>query len=738
MAQTDANIHHIRRKTLLTYAASLAILLAVSFFLAYFRYNRNVYHIQFFGSYIVNMMGKTFFENMFFVTMTATVFCYTLIVGRGDVLSSSGQRLLFHQLVSSGVVILTFLTFLNVLAVEWFIPRYNDKLDLLSNSTLRANTALRTANSLYETANYEKSIKYYQEYLSIINDTDIEARLREVKNKINIPKQLDIVYYNRIIASLSSDSDAEFIDTMYQRKVNNTRYINANVSDDERRRVWSILNSIDFFGGDYTVEGQLKYAVSDRSVSDKITNYSELADIYFDRHDYLTAWYYYQYTVEKHTAESRRALDRINKIKAFLREEYTDMDEAQFENFIRETQEKINGMYSLKNRAAKYLADNQYQKSFFTFTDILSINGNLRDAAAGLSKSLTLLRSIGVDYNEINQVRNYSGKNNFVFMLSDRRLITAKTIIKVFDMNTLRNNYYMFDVCIWEYDDYHNVKSVIRSDYGQIKNDIRCTLYCFSTVDRSLEFFPTQTTFDINGKALTENVIKDNYIFTIPIGINILYNFSNSYDKALECSLVQLIRLSRMDKTVITPESFCKYEYEVIAKNTLSPEARTAMDAVYYYHEPDMTYHIRREAKKSQIDLMMTHLTKENFINHTKTLGFEKKFIKAAILDQISRMFLFIVLGLFLITLSWRTKADYIGMIPAAQWPLLILIPVFVYLLIKIIQRLITIGMSTISNLIAAAQNPDMTFGIVLACIIAFWTVMTVIAMIILAYNRAE
>ena len=77
-------------------------------------------------------------------------------------------------------------------------------------------------------------------------------------------------------------------------------------------------------------------------------------------------------------------------------------------------------------------------------------------------------------------------------------------------------------------------------------------------------------------------------------------------------------------------------------------------------------------------------------------------------------------------------------MIPAAQWPLLILIPVFVYLLIKIIQRLITIGMSTISNLIAAAQNPDMTFGIVLACVIAFWTVMTVIAMIILAYNRAE
>ena len=738
MAQIDANIHHIRRKTLLTYAVSLAILLAVSFFLAYFRYNRNVYHIQFFRSYLHNMMGKTFFENMFFVTMTATVFCYTLIVGRGDVISKSGQRLLFHQLVASGIIILGILTFVNILSSEIFIPKFNAKLDLLSNSTLRANTALRTANALYEKADYERSIKYYQEYLSIIDDTDIDARLLEVKNKINIPKQLDVSHYNRIISRLSGRSDAEFIETMYQRKVNNMRYINANVSDDERRRVWTILNDIDFFGGDYTVEGQLKYAVSDSSVSDKITNYSELADIYFDRHDYLTAWYYYQYTVEKHTAESRKAQDRINKIKVFLREEYADMDDAQFESFIRETQTKINGMYNLKNRGAKYLADNQYQKAFFTFSDILSINSNLRDASIGQSKSLALLRSIGVDYNEINQVRNYSGKSNFVFMLNDNRLITAKTIIKVYDMNTLHNNYYMYDVSIWEYDDYHNVKSVIHSEYGQIKDDIRCTLYCFSTADRSLEFFPTKTTYDINGKALSDNVIKDNFIINIPVGINTLYNFSNSYDKALECSLIQLIRLSRMDKIVITPASLTKYEVEVIAKNTLSPEARKALEAVYYYHEADMCYHLRSNAKKSEIDLMMTHLTKENFINHTKALGFEKKFIKAAILDQISRMFLFIVLGLFLITLSWRTKADYIGMIPAAQMPLLVLIPVFVFLMIKILQTLITIGMSTISNLITTTNNPDVAFGAALACVIAFWTVMAVTAMIVLAYNRAE
>ena len=100
----------IKVKTFLTFLVCFFILLAISFFYAFFSYNQNIYHIQFFNKYLLNQTFYVFFNNFFYTSMIAVVFCFAVVIGRGDVISSDGKRLFFHQIAMPGLFFLIFLS----------------------------------------------------------------------------------------------------------------------------------------------------------------------------------------------------------------------------------------------------------------------------------------------------------------------------------------------------------------------------------------------------------------------------------------------------------------------------------------------------------------------------------------------------------------------------------------------------------------------------------------------------
>ena len=161
-----------------------------------------------------------------------------------------------------------------------------------------------------------------------------------------------------------------------------------------------------------------------------------------------------------------------------------------------------------------------------------------------------------------------------------------------------------------------------------------------------------------------QEVNKD-YIFMLPADMNILYNFSYDYKRTFGFSLINLFKLKN------------------IADNG-------------------------------------------GGLNYSA--GFNAKYIKTAILDKMSLVFLFFSINLIFISIAWRFRSNYIGSISLFNLILITVIPVFLYFFSNILQIFETSFYTMISELA--------NFSLILVICFAINSVLTFFSIIYIASSK--
>ncbi len=604
------NIKNINSKIIIIFLSTFFIAMIIFMGISFYQYNinkflpvyregvsiiekdkniTNRYLTIYMKDFIINNTLLLFLKNLFFVTLTFICLCFSLVINRSDLITNDGKKIYFNQIIVQGLYILLFLTILYYFSLDFLIPRFENKLESMRNLTLNSIILIDNGNKNYFKNKFSQALPYYEEYIKI-NEKDEKASeiIRKIKNTLNVQ---------------------QFEEMKKELKI-------------------------------------------DTSIPDTITDYSTLADLSFEKKDYYTAWYYYQQVVEADKTKGIEAKKRIEDIKKILKFENSmktekdRFDIKELTKMMNEKEKEINHIYDLKKKAKDNFDKGNYHEAYFIYEDILKINPKLREVIKEKEKTLEFLDKISCEINELEHLKIYPGKNDFVFFIKYNTFILIDYIIKYLD------DYYIYNIKIIELDNNFNIKNITSSPYGKTVentyNDTEnskkskyynFTLYSYSKYNRNEINFPVKTNFSSNNN----EVIKD-YIITLPINIEIFYNFSYDYNKTFGFSFVKLFNLIKASK-----EENKKLE---ISNNNVKIE--------------------------------------ENKTGKEFNFGLNINFIKAAIADKISKIFLFFSISLIFMSIAWRLKATYMIKMPFTHIILLPAIPILLYFFVNFLNMIVT------------------------------------------------
>lgn len=434
----------------------------------------NRYHAIYFKQFILSNTVSQLLKHLLFISIVIYIFCYSLIINKSDTMTTDVKNIEFTKVSIHGIYLLIALTFLYLISLEFIIPLLENKLGTMRNNTSRAIIALNKGNELYFNNNYNDALYFYEEYIIIIeNDDTIDGRIHEIKNKIEI-------------------------------KAFNDK------------------------------KNQLK---KEQQVYDTTTDYFALAENYFQQKDYYSALYYYTYVAEGNVSDSNDAKQKIQLIKKILTYENNlnikepTMESTELNKYLDKGDLEIREIYVLKNKADNYIKNNEYLKAYFIYDDILKLNPNLDEVVNAKNEAYNKLKEIAAEIEDLVIAKNFPGKNNFVFMLSNNRLMYIGLITKG------KNKFYLYDIKIYTFDTNYNFKNVIEAPYGETKSMDTFTLYSFSLNNRNNSYMPV-ITYENSRKE-----IYPEYMFKLPASLNSLYNFSYDYEKTFYTSLINLSML---------------------------------------------------------------------------------------------------------------------------------------------------------------------------------------------------
>jgi len=367
------------------------------------------------------------------------------------------------------------LTFIFFISSEFFIPLLEGRLENMRNNTSRAIISLNKGNELYNNKNYQEALYFYEEYFIIIEkDNLIYNRIHEIQNKIKI----------------------------------------ESFNDDKKELLMNTKN-----------------------VNDATTYYLELANNHFQKKDYLTALFYYSFIAETNLPSNTFAQQRIILIKEILKYnsdlniKESNKNNTELNKYIYGEDLQIREIYVLKSKADNYMINKQFLNAYFIYEDILKINPNLNEVISAKNKAYIKLKNTAAEIEELITAKNFPGRNNFVFMLSNNRLMYIDLITKS------KNKFYLYNIKIYNFDANYNLINVIEAPYGETKSLDTFTLYSFSLIDRNNNHLPIITQANSNKETYSE------YIFKLPASMNYIYNFSYDYKKTFNSSLIKLFKL---------------------------------------------------------------------------------------------------------------------------------------------------------------------------------------------------
>ena len=698
-------IDTVRSRTYIFFFFSLMFYILLSTIVSFFNYKMvsNDYNTQFYYSYIVNNTILFVFNNLTFYAISCFIILYSMIIRRDDLINKENTKVLFSDIIISGIYVLILLTLLLFLGEEFIIPQKYQKLHSIKSDTKISNNLLKLGNDSYEKSDFEQALKYYTDYISIINNGFIKDRVRELKVKI------------------------------------------ANDELKKRQDLDNLRNS------DYLSADDLDYI--------------QLAKISYDKADYLGALYYYQYVVETYKYSKRQsnlrdeAEKKIKEIKNILQFQDSMLTDEKFQDKINQNLKDIATIYNLKKEAEIAKSKEDYFSAYFLYSDILKIKNDLRDIIQERNDIFYKIALIGVDYNSINNAKLLPFKDNILFMYNSDILVSAKKMVRALDLGKSIYTYYLYDVRFFKYDSKFDLNYVSYAPFGEIKN--YNSIYDFLRENskgkniteyfeipyivnkKDFESFLSRLTEDDRYFILSVYTASDNKYKIIKnisenekskirsIFINSGYDLFNFFNNAYFLTLFSASTSNENEEFIPIPEILSKDSYISILKS-LSNESKDILslnytledDDLYYIKEgydvakissliKESGYNVKKDlfgtSEKNYIfplsiapsilydfsfgykDILklsfsqlirlkqwITSSLKENVNN-----GYSYDIIGSAVAYKISSIFLFFSLSLLAMSLAWRFRSGAIG-VSFGYYFYAIFIPFFVYVVVSL------------------------------------------------------
>lgn len=491
-------LNKIYKKTHLFFIILIAISLIITASFSFFEYSKNIYipdydtilkidenfnlenryHQIYLKPFIFNNTISLLLKNLFIISIIFYLYCFSIVINKSDLLTVDNKTIKFLKIALHGLYFLIMLTILYILSLEIFIPSLDKKIDLMKDNTSRSIISLNKGNELYRDNKYIEALYYYEEYLIIIEE--------------------DVIIYNRA------------------HDIRNKIQINTFAKNKEKSNLKDIQNI------------------------DSTTDYLKLAETYFQKKDFYTALYYYTFIAESNIKESREAKDKINLIKKILKYDNSlnidkiNLSNEEIRKYIDKNDYEIRDIYTLKSKADNLMSNKEYHDAYFLYEDILKIDPNQNEVINNKNESYKKLSETAAEIENLILAKNYPGKNHFVFMLSQNRLMYIGLITKG------KNKFYLYDIKIYTFETNYNLKNIIEAPYGETKNSDTFTVYSFSINDRNIYYLPEITDANSNKE------IYPDHLFKLPASINDLYTFSYDYEKTFNSSLANLFNLNNI------------------------------------------------------------------------------------------------------------------------------------------------------------------------------------------------
>ena len=719
------------------------ISMIVSFFS--YRMEPNDYNIQFYASYISNKSVLFIFNNLIIYAISYFMILYSMIIKREDLINKENKKILFSDIISSGLYILIVLTLSLFVGQEFIVPKAYQKLASIKSDTKLSDSLLKLGHDSYENLDFEQALIYYTDYISIIDNGAIKDRIRELKVKI---------------------ANDELIKRQKLDDLKNSDYIS--------------LDDLD---------------------------YIKLAQISYDKEDYLGALYYYQYIIETYKYSRRQsnqrdeAEKRIKEIKKILQFQDSMLTDEKFQDKINQNLKDISKIYYLKKQAEIAKGKEDYFSAYFLYSDILEIRNDLRDVIQERNEVFYKMALIGVDYHNINNAKLLPSKDNIIFMYSPDILMTAKKIIRALDLGKSLYTYYMYDIRFFKYDSNFNLEYVSYAPFGEIKN--YSSIYKFIRENSNVKNITGnfEIPYLINKKVfesfisklsdedryfilsiyvsrddkykVTKNISEDDKNKILSLFTNNGYDLVDFFNNTYFLTLFSGSTHDRKKEFIPIPEILSKNSFSSILQS-LSNESKDIFSSNYILENDDI-YHIKNRYNVAKV----SSLIKESGYNVKKDLfgiseknyifplpispsllydfsfeykdmlrlpfsqlirlkqwsesnlkdgfnsGYSFDIIESAVANKISSIFLFFSLCLLAIFLAWRFRSLAI-VVSFSHYIYAIFIPFFVYVVVHLCNIFNTKLYSTLMQILPFGVM--IVVALVLNIIFAIFSILVVAA----------
>lgn len=220
-----------------------------------------------------------------------------------------------------------------------------------------------------------------------------------------------------------------------------------------------------------------------------VFDYIKLAEYYFSKEEYLTAWYYYQFVLETGSAESRIAASRIDEIKKIYEYKHSIQEDLNLQ-WMSMPEKAIRRIYEIKNEAKLSMERYKYHEAYFQYKHLLEIDNNIRDVRNKREEVYIELSKISTGYAKFINALMLPGKKNAIFMPAPNVILYIGEIKKVIDLESLRDIHLCYDIRIYYLNDDFEIQRTVAAEYGEYKLNNYLTLYTYSENNESVEYYP--------------------------------------------------------------------------------------------------------------------------------------------------------------------------------------------------------------------------------------------------------
>lgn len=659
------------------------------FLTSLFAYVKNKINSDFFTSYLTYRTIYAFSVHFTIFVYLFLFWFYSFSFNRKYLFDSKKHRRNFYHIVSSGFNLIILSLFFYFFILEVVLPFSKERCAEIVTKCRLSEELLDKAEILYADSNNKSNSLYKQ-------IADKKEALR--------------IYEN------------------YGRLVSPNRYVNERIGD---------LRT-DLYRMEHTVRKH-------NEVPNELTTYEELADYFYSKEDYFSAWFYYMSLEKGPNRQKELARERIEDIKQKIKYQNSLYTDEEMNLYMDKQTRKIQDLYAQLQKGEQLFNRGDYLAAYYVYRDIYNENANIRDALNGRDKSLEYLKKNAVDIEEAEIAGSYAGKENFIMFYDNSIVMKAGILRKSINVDLLTEQYFFFDTQLCYRDAGENITKIIYIPYAKVNKD-NLLLLCYDKNDNENIYSPViekisqSEMFSVLSK-VSESV-KSNFLS--------YYNFENDFyvlrskekyfirelseitrkNKLLDSGSVKVVSAENMNRRLqklsddeknevlsfyeLRGDDYVLYSddlnvlndfSEMVKKYNLeSGELRENM--LPFPYDMSVLYRLAYDYESAEDFSLFKLLDLRRFYNGFGEFetGLSHSFIGAAIACKLSKLFVFLYISCILLRMFFKLRASEHN-----SWYLIIL--PFVLLALYVVVMLVNLFMTIFFNVLGSVLSLKLMFA---------------------------